>query len=164
MAKLPIIWVHLNDLTNRSAMEGKKTLLKIWWRLVMTWPETCLNMNSFCSRLSSCYKLNCQSLTSKSRTLGSISDTLRVRQALRSSLLADWTKKSCSHLQTQQQCFPRWCLANKCLHACPLCQLSQKWAHKTKNHTKMPNSAPICKNRSPPLIQRGTEAHFRRNL
>lgn len=137
-------------------------MLKIWWRLVMTC-ETCLNMNNFYSRLRSCYKLNCQSLRSKSRTPGSSSHTLRVRKALRSSLLAE--QRKAAHISKHSSsASPGGAWQTNACCDCPFCQLSQNEHTKTNYHTKMPNPAPICKNRSPSLIQRGIEAHFRRNL
>lgn len=47
--------------------------------------------------------------------------------------------------------------------SCPFCRLSKNEHAKLTMILKKPNPAPICKNLSSPLIQRGTEAHFRRN-
>lgn len=46
---------------------------------------------------------------------------------------------------------------------CLFCRLSKNEHAKLIIIQKKPNPALICKNRSSPLIQRGTEAHFRRN-
>lgn len=51
----------------------------------------------------------------------------------------------------------------KAFPLCPFCRLSKNEHAKLIILLKKPNPAPICKNSCSPSIQRGTEAHFRRN-